>query len=65
MQSDENPVKWVCYERCPGKAEQPSGLAGLERKSVDSKLLLTETFSTESIVMLLGLDFNGIFQIDF
>lgn len=58
-------MKWVCCERCPGKAAQPSALAGLERKSVDFKLLLTESFSTESIVMLLGLDSNGIFQIDF
>ena len=28
-------------------------------------LLLTESSSTESIVMLLGLGFNDIFQIDF
>lgn len=58
-------MKWVCCERCPGKAVQPSGLAGFERKSVDFKLLLIESFSTESIVMLLGLDFSDIFQIDF
>lgn len=50
----------------PGRAVWPSGLAGLEGKSVDFKLLLlTESSSTESIVMLLGLGFNDNFWIDF
>lgn len=49
-----------------GRAVWPSGSAGLKRESVDFRLLLlSESSSTESTMILLDLDFNDIFWIDF